>query len=71
MYPYILHGFFVIAVRATNDNITPIFKRINSTPEFIAYILLSIILTYLLASDWSLKIFKRFLEPHIEPFHQI
>lgn len=69
MYPYILHGFFVIAVRATNDTITPIFKRINSIPEYVVYIILAIALTYLLASNWSLNIFKRFLEPHIEPFH--
>lgn len=69
MYPYILHGFFVIAVRATNDSISPMFKRINSVSEYIAYIVLAILLTYLLASNWSLKIFKRFLEPHITSFH--
>lgn len=70
MYPYILHGFFVVAVRATNDNIMPIFKRINSLPEYILYIALAIILTYLLASNKSLNIFKRFLEPHIDCFHR-
>lgn len=71
MYPYILHGFFVVAVRAANNNIMPIFKRINSVPEFIVYIALSILLTYLLASKWSLSVFRPFLEPHINIFRRL
>ena len=62
LYPYILHGFFIIGLRATNNTFFPFFNKINSIPEYTVYIALAICLTYFLSSNFVVNKFKKIFE---------